>query len=130
MICILTRRRTFDLCWGVSAEGQRVWSHEQNRQLAEHQAEHGQDQAFVLGLVQEVGGAVAPNRKNETTSKAPVRFDQADSPEDAGGSSGESSAQLVFAAENRQNQNHQQLQGRVNILNSPVHTPLHVKARR
>lgn len=73
---------------------------------------------------------MAPNTKNETTSKALVRFDQVDSPEDAGGSSGESSAQLVFAAENRQNQNHHQLQGRVNILHSPVHTRSHMKVRR
>lgn len=51
LICVLTRRGTFDLRRGVSAEGQRVRSHEQHRQLAEHQAEHGQDQAFVLGLV-------------------------------------------------------------------------------
>lgn len=113
MISALTSRCTFDLCRRVSAEGQRVRSDEQHRQLAEHQSENGQDQTFVLGLVQEVGGAATPTMKNETASKVCFdQVDQEDSPEDAGGSSGESSAQLVFAAENRQNQKHDQLQER------------------
>lgn len=63
------RTCTFKICWGISAEGQRVRSDGQHRQLAEHQSKDGHDQTFVLGLVQEVGGAVTPNTHSETKGK-------------------------------------------------------------
>lgn len=60
---------TFNVCRSVLGERQRVWGNDQHGQFTEDQSEHGHDQPFVLGLVQEVGWTVTSHRRSHEINK-------------------------------------------------------------